>query len=46
VARVIGVDIGDAGSRSNRAELGTSGKLMVIAGSARRMVVKPEEDPW
>jgi pimeloyl-ACP methyl ester carboxylesterase len=31
VERVIGVDIGDAGSRGNRAELGIRGKLMVIA---------------
>jgi len=31
VARVIGVDIGDAGSRMHRAELGVRGRLMVIA---------------
>ena len=31
VERVIGVDIGDAGSRANRGELGIRGKLMVIA---------------
>ena len=31
VARVIGVDIGDAGSRCHRAELGTKGMLMVAA---------------
>jgi len=31
VERVIGVDIGDAGSRRNRAELGSKGKLMVAA---------------
>ena len=30
IERVIGVDIGDAGSRQNRAELGWSGMLMVI----------------
>jgi len=30
VERVIGVDIGDAGSRQNRAELGLRGKLMVV----------------
>jgi len=30
VERVIGVDIGDAGSRRNRAELGTKGMLMVV----------------
>jgi cis-3-alkyl-4-acyloxetan-2-one decarboxylase len=30
VERVIGVDIGDAGSRQNRAELGFRGKLMVL----------------
>jgi len=30
VERVIGVDIGDAGSRQNRAELGLRGMLMVI----------------
>jgi pimeloyl-ACP methyl ester carboxylesterase len=31
VERVIGVDIGDAGSRRNREELGLRGKLMVLA---------------
>src|SRR5205814_7541130 len=31
VERVIGVDIGDAGSRRNLAELGFSGKFLVIA---------------
>jgi pimeloyl-ACP methyl ester carboxylesterase len=31
VERVIGVDIGDAGSRRNVAELGVKGRLMVIA---------------
>ena len=31
VGRVIGVDIGDAGSRYHRAELGTKGMLMVAA---------------
>jgi len=31
VERVIGVDIGDAGSRHNRAELGFKGMLMVVA---------------
>jgi pimeloyl-ACP methyl ester carboxylesterase len=31
VGRVIGVDIGDAGSRENRAEIGARGKLMVVA---------------
>jgi len=31
VERVIGVDIGDAGSRRHRAELGARGKLMVMA---------------
>ena len=31
VERVIGVDIGDAGSRRNRGELGTKGMLMVMA---------------
>ena len=31
VERVIGVDIGDAGSRRNLAELGIGGKLMVLA---------------
>ena len=31
VERVIGVDIGDAGSRSHRAELGLSGRLKVVA---------------
>jgi len=30
VERVIGVDIGDAGSRQNRAELGLRGRLMVL----------------
>lgn len=30
VERIIGVDIGDAGSRQNRAELGFRGKLMVL----------------
>ena len=30
VQRIIGVDIGDAGSRNNRAELGASGRLMVV----------------
>jgi pimeloyl-ACP methyl ester carboxylesterase len=30
VERVIGVDIGDAGSRQNRAELGFRGMLMVV----------------
>jgi pimeloyl-ACP methyl ester carboxylesterase len=30
VERVIGVDIGDAGSRQNRAELGFAGKMMVL----------------
>ena len=30
VERVIGVDIGDAGSRENREELGARGKLMVL----------------
>ena len=30
VERVIGVDIGDAGSRQNREELGLRGKLMVV----------------
>ncbi len=29
VERVVGVDVGDAGSRHNRAELGAKGKLMV-----------------
>ena len=31
VERVVGVDIGDAGSRSHRAELGPGGKLKVMA---------------
>lgn len=31
VERVVGVDIGDGGSRENRAEIGMRGKLMVIA---------------
>jgi len=31
VERVVGVDIGDAGSRQNRAELGAKGKAIVIA---------------
>lgn len=31
VERIIGVDIGDAGSRGHRAELGVTGKLMIIA---------------
>src|SRR5258708_32535649 len=31
VERVIGVDIGDAGSRRNLAELGLKGRLMVLA---------------
>jgi pimeloyl-ACP methyl ester carboxylesterase len=31
VERVVGVDIGDAGSRQNRAELGVKGKAIVIA---------------
>ena len=31
VARVIGVDIGDAGSRRNLAELGLTGKFLVVA---------------
>ncbi|MCD6042838.1 MAG: hypothetical protein K0R40_2441 [Burkholderiales bacterium] len=34
VARVIGVDIGDGGSREHRSELGASGKLMVLAYQA------------
>jgi pimeloyl-ACP methyl ester carboxylesterase len=31
VARVIGVDVGDAGSRGNLAELGVRGRLLVLA---------------
>lgn len=31
VERVVGVDIGDAGSRENRTELGLKGKFMVLA---------------
>lgn len=31
VERVVGVDIGDAGSRQNRAELGVKGKAIVLA---------------
>jgi len=31
VARVIGVDVGDAGSRGNLAELGVKGRLLVLA---------------
>ena len=31
VERVIGVDIGDAGSRANRAELGLRGMLLIVA---------------
>jgi pimeloyl-ACP methyl ester carboxylesterase len=31
VERIVGVDIGDAGSRENREEMGAKGKLMVLA---------------
>jgi pimeloyl-ACP methyl ester carboxylesterase len=31
VARVIGIDVGDAGSRGNLAELGVKGRLLVLA---------------